>query len=188
MGAASELAAAVAEGRRSAVDVAQAALAAIAAYEAVQPQVWISRTPAEAVLARAREVDARVEAGESLPLAGVPYAVKDNIDAAALPTTAACPAFAYQPDKDAEVVARLHDLLIAQAALRVGHDRRQLRPQPLGLLELGLGALVGDGGIGGAVGRDGGAHDIHRMRVQGQQVDRILRDARECAVRALEAL
>ena len=43
----------------------------------------------------------------SLPLWGIPFAVKDNIDVAALPTTAACPAFAYTPDEDAFVVGRL---------------------------------------------------------------------------------
>jgi allophanate hydrolase len=42
-----------------------------------------------------------------LPLFGVPLAVKDNIDVAGLPTTGACPAFAYQPATDATVVARL---------------------------------------------------------------------------------
>ena len=41
------------------------------------------------------------------PLWGIPFAVKDNIDVAAMPTTAACPAFAYTPTKDATVVARL---------------------------------------------------------------------------------
>ncbi|MCP5367987.1 MAG: allophanate hydrolase [Hyphomicrobiales bacterium] len=41
------------------------------------------------------------------PLWGVPFAVKDNIDAAGLPTTAACPAFAYTPAADAFVVAAL---------------------------------------------------------------------------------
>ncbi len=50
---------------------------------------------------------ARAEATPSLPLYGVPVAVKDNIDVAGLPTTAACPAFAYQPHRDATAVARL---------------------------------------------------------------------------------
>jgi allophanate hydrolase len=36
-----------------------------------------------------------------------PFAVKDNIDVAGLDTTAACPAFAYRPEKDATVIARL---------------------------------------------------------------------------------
>jgi allophanate hydrolase len=41
------------------------------------------------------------------PLWGIPFAVKDNIDVSGLPTTAACPAFAYEPTEDAVVVARL---------------------------------------------------------------------------------
>ena len=39
----------------------------------------------------------------------MPFAVKDNIDVAGLATTAACPAFAYRPEKSAEVVQRLVD-------------------------------------------------------------------------------
>ncbi|MCC6887578.1 MAG: allophanate hydrolase [Hyphomicrobiales bacterium] len=60
------------------------------------------------------EADARAEAralatssGSERSLFGVPVAVKDNIDVAGLPTTAACPAFAYDPEKDAAAVARL---------------------------------------------------------------------------------
>jgi len=43
----------------------------------------------------------------SLPLFGVPFAVKDNIDVAGWPTSAACPAFTYQAENDAVAVARL---------------------------------------------------------------------------------
>jgi len=97
----------VRSGRQSAEQVARDSLARIAAYDAVQPQAWIERPRPEDVLAAARAVDARLAAGEDLPLAGVPFAVKDNIDVAGLPTTAACPAYAYSPDETATVVARL---------------------------------------------------------------------------------
>ena len=60
-----------------------------------------------------REQAARLDAGRGdsarLPLQGVPFAVKDNIDVAGLETTAACPAFAYRPERSAEVVQRLVD-------------------------------------------------------------------------------
>ncbi|CDX23860.1 Allophanate hydrolase [Mesorhizobium sp. ORS 3324] len=50
------------------------------------------------------------------PLWGIPFAVKDNIDVAGMPTTAACAEYAYTPDRDATVVARLK----AAGALVVG--------------------------------------------------------------------
>ncbi len=53
---------------------------------------------------------------KSLPLFGVPFIVKDNIDVCGVPTTAACPDFAYNPNKDATVVA----LLRAAGAVVVG--------------------------------------------------------------------
>jgi allophanate hydrolase len=102
--------------RITAVSVAEATLARIAVYEEVQPQTWISRPSAEAILAQADLVDRRVAAGEVLPLAGVPFAVKDNLDVAGLHTTAACPAFAYAPEGSAAVV----QVLQAAGAIVVG--------------------------------------------------------------------
>jgi allophanate hydrolase len=52
----------------------------------------------------------------SLPLYGIPFAIKDNIDLAGVPTTAGCPAYAYTPQKNAAVVERL----IAAGAIPVG--------------------------------------------------------------------
>jgi allophanate hydrolase len=102
-----DIAAAVNGGASSAVAVAEETLARLAAYDAVQPQIWISRIAPDAYLAAARAVDARIAAGEQLPLAGVPYAAKDNIDVAGFETTAACPAFAYKPEASAGVIERL---------------------------------------------------------------------------------
>ena len=85
---ASEIAGQVALGKRSAEDVMRETLARLQAYDAVQPQVWISKGDPETLLAQSRAIDARVAAGEKLPLAGVPYAVKDNIDVEGFETTA----------------------------------------------------------------------------------------------------
>ena len=92
---------------RSAEQVAQEAVERATAYDAVQPEAWISRLHAEQILQRARLVDQRVRSGESLPLAGVPIAVKDNIDVAGIETTAACPEFAYRASASAHVIERL---------------------------------------------------------------------------------
>lgn len=67
--------------------------------------VWIGLRPRAEILAEARALDANP--GPRGPLHGVPFAVKDNIDVAGLPTTAACPAFSYVPGRDATVVAKL---------------------------------------------------------------------------------
>lgn len=69
--------------------------------------IWITPLPAAELLARAESLRSRDPA--SLPLYGIPFAIKDNIDLAGLPTTAACPDFAYTPRESAFVVQRLMD-------------------------------------------------------------------------------
>lgn len=85
--------------------VIEEVLARIAA--AGDDKVWISRPKDADLLAAASALDARRGEIDKLPLFGVPFAVKDNIDVAGLPTTAACPGFAYMPEKSAEVVRQL---------------------------------------------------------------------------------
>jgi allophanate hydrolase len=81
-------------------------------------KVWIARQPAKALIADAIEIERRfvAEGAEALPLYGIPFAVKDNIDVAGMPTTAACPDFAYVPESSATVIDRLR----AAGALFVG--------------------------------------------------------------------
>jgi allophanate hydrolase len=75
----------------------------IRAYD--DPALFISLRDEAGVLAEAAALEAKD--ARDLPLYGIPVAIKDNIDVAGLPTTAACPAFAYQPKQDATAVARL---------------------------------------------------------------------------------
>ncbi|CAG8971814.1 hypothetical protein HYALB_00001924 [Hymenoscyphus albidus] len=68
---------------------------------------WISLVPKDHIQLQWESIELFKDQGHSLPLYGVPFAVKDNIDVAGLPTTAACPDFAYTPKKDASVVRTL---------------------------------------------------------------------------------
>ena len=79
-----------------------------------RPEAWIHRVAADALYARAAQLEAlHATLGAAIfarmPLFGVPFAVKDNIDAAGIPTTAACPEFAYTPVESAFAVQRLLD-------------------------------------------------------------------------------
>ncbi|WP_280495207.1 allophanate hydrolase [Nocardia asiatica] len=84
--------------------------------EVDRQEVWITLRPEQEVAAEAAVLAQRLAAGETLPLAGILVAVKDNIDVAGLPTTAACPEFAYLPEVTAAAVERL----IAAGALVLG--------------------------------------------------------------------
>ena len=87
-------------GTRTPADTIAASFQRIRAHG--DPAIFIAlRNEAEAVAEAAALTD------PSLPLYGVPFAVKDNIDVRGMATTAACPAFAYQAHADATSVARL---------------------------------------------------------------------------------
>jgi allophanate hydrolase len=94
-------------------DRTQAADRVLAAYATLiaanRPEAWIALRDEGEALAAAAAIDARVAAGENLPLAGKTFAVKDNIDVAEMPTTAACPAYTYTPEASAPAVARLEE-------------------------------------------------------------------------------
>lgn len=77
--------------------------------EVNRPEVWITLRRRAELERDAAEIDARVAAGEPLPLAGMVIAVKDNIDVAGLPSTAACPDYAYLPESSAPCVQRVRD-------------------------------------------------------------------------------
>ncbi len=89
--------------------VAAAAQAVDAVASSVRPEAWITIRPAEDVATDATDVAERLDAGEDLLLAGITIAIKDNIDVAGLPTTAAHPALDRRPDQSATAVARLTD-------------------------------------------------------------------------------
>jgi allophanate hydrolase len=69
--------------------------------------VWIHRLSLAEISAYVSALQDKDPA--TLPLYGVPFAIKDNIDLACAPTTAGCPEFAYQPQQHATVVQRLID-------------------------------------------------------------------------------
>src|SRR5947207_3030793 len=67
--------------------------------------VWITLVEPVTLRAAAHALEARAAADGTagLPLYGIPFAVKDNIDVAELPTTAGCPDFSYRPQRTAPV-------------------------------------------------------------------------------------
>ncbi len=74
-----------------------------------QRPVWITLVPRATAIAK-------LKLAARGPLWGIPFAVKDNIDVAGLPTTCACPEFAYTPSRSATVVEKLE----AAGAILIG--------------------------------------------------------------------
>ncbi len=90
-----------------------------AAADDAYANAWICRVGADALARRARQLEQMAREDPralALPLYGIPFAVKDNIDVAGMPTTAACPAFSRVPARSATVVERLE----AAGAILVG--------------------------------------------------------------------
>ena len=140
-----------------------------------EDHVWLSLVPKVQALARARELEARVEpsAGpDTLPLYGLPFSVKDNLHVAGMPTSAACPAFAFQPEVTATAIARA----VAAGAILIGktnmdqfanglvgvrcptgYCRNLFNPDYIpGGSSSGAGVSVGDGLVSFAYGSDTG--------------------------------
>ncbi|MDA0789906.1 MAG: allophanate hydrolase [Proteobacteria bacterium] len=82
--------------------------------ETVAHNVWITVLDQTSIDGYVKTLMAKAQT--ELPLWGIPFAIKDNIDLAGCPTTAACPDFAYTPTESAPVVARL----IAAGAIPIG--------------------------------------------------------------------
>ena len=87
-------------GRLTPADTVARSYARLRSY--ADPAMFITVREEREAVAEARSLN-----DNSLPLFGVPIAVKDNIDVADMPTTAACPAFTYMARRDATVVERL---------------------------------------------------------------------------------
>ena len=94
--------------------ITQLHAAMLAEDAALQRNIWIRRLTLDEMLTYASALEGRDP--HSLPLYGIPFAIKDNIDLAGIPTTAACPDYAYTPEVSAVVVQRL----IAAGAIPVG--------------------------------------------------------------------
>src|SRR4051794_21288799 len=73
-----------------------------------QPQTWLWTASREDLRSRALDL-ALMPPDQRPPLWGIPFAVKDNIDVAGVPTTVGCPDFTYVPGETARSVQRLLD-------------------------------------------------------------------------------
>ncbi len=145
---AAETAAAVRAGTTTAVAETRSALARIAALDPALGAFQLVR--AERALAEAAAVDTRVAAGEHLPLAGVPIAIKDNIPVAGEPMREGSAATSAEPrPADHEVVAR-----DGREVARLG-DHRVLADRGEPALAGGAAAAAVDQRVGAELVEDG---------------------------------
>jgi allophanate hydrolase len=77
---------------------------------------WIYVENKDALKERCSDVERRRQRGDDLPLYGIPFGVKDNIDVARMPTSAACPEFTYLAERSAHAV----ELLTSKGAICIG--------------------------------------------------------------------
>lgn len=108
----SGLQAAYADGDKTPADVIREVYRRIREY--ADDSVWITLVPEDEALEAAHALGRYKDKDEisrvvNDPLWGIPFAVKDNIDVAGIPTTAGCSSFSYMPDESAPVVKRLLD-------------------------------------------------------------------------------
>lgn len=98
------IAAAYASGATSPTQLVQALYPQLAAAKGM----FIHLAPLQQLLQRAGALEAQPEGSRGV-LWGVPFATKDNVDVAGMPTTAACPSFSYEPQRSAPAVQALED-------------------------------------------------------------------------------
>ena len=84
--------------------------------------IWIVKPSKELC---SKYIDRLPKDKSSLPLWGIPFAIKDNIDLEGVPTTAACPDYAYTPEKNSFVVQKLIDAIVSKRAYTKMHARSQ---------------------------------------------------------------
>lgn len=78
------------------------------AIEKAPSTIWISKSTPQQLESYLKNLEGK--SPDDLPLYGIPFAIKDNIDCKGFKSTAACPAYAYTPQKSAFVVNRLIEL------------------------------------------------------------------------------
>jgi len=107
-----QLAAAYRSGKTRSVDVISTVLECILHHG--DTKVWIDPVPHAQPQARAAELENRL--GENLPLHGVPFAIKDNINLSSRQTTTACPEFSHTPEANATHCALPPEVLAPNVA------------------------------------------------------------------------